>query len=329
MNFDDNVFVKLYIENPKNGKNEWIFFPTTKDDVLETLSSIDIDEKNSNYIVSECKLELKNKMEYSLSQNANFDELNYLANIILNFKNQYNFDIFEAVLATTDYPTMADIINIANNINCYELYPANNFQEYSQFIDENFVGQYDHIIEKLHNSLDFEERVFAKYVEDLENSLDLKAFTKIYVDEEKGKFTEHGYLVQHGEHKGKYEDKKDIPNEYKIFAYPKPKSEPTFLVYGIKSDEMLGHFLYNNKLLPVDKQLTAAIKLNITSSKSDYYRLLGQNRRKTQNDIFTEKGYAEFCNDKKSVLAQISSVKEEQKTKKGTHHKSKNKNFEH
>lgn len=82
---------------------------------------------------------------------------------------------------------------------------------------------------------------------------------------------------------------------------------------GIKSDEMLGRFLYDNKMLSEKDTQTANARLSFTSYPEDYYRMMGRRRREAGNGSFTQAGYVENCRsaEKQSVMDRIAASRTE------------------
>jgi len=57
------------------------------------------------------------------------------------------------------------------------------------------------------------------------NSIDLIAFGRNAAAQEKGSFTEYGYLVESGDEWEKHFEGRDVPEEYRIMSYPQPTIE--------------------------------------------------------------------------------------------------------
>lgn len=59
----------------------------------------------------------------------------------------------------------------------------------------------------------------------MENSIDPIAFGRNAAAQEKGSFTEYGYLVESGDAWEKHFEGRDVPEEYRIMSYPQPTVE--------------------------------------------------------------------------------------------------------
>ena len=59
----------------------------------------------------------------------------------------------------------------------------------------------------------------------MENSIDLIAFGRNAAAQEKGSFTEYGYLVESGDAWEQHFEGRDVPEDYRIMSYPQPTVE--------------------------------------------------------------------------------------------------------
>ena len=57
------------------------------------------------------------------------------------------------------------------------------------------------------------------------NSIDLIAFGRNAAAQEKGSFTEYGYLVESGDAWEQHFEGRDVPEDYRIMSYPQPTVE--------------------------------------------------------------------------------------------------------
>ena len=137
-----------------------------------------------------------------LTEYENLDELNHLA-CLLSELDQGELEKFEAVIDSGEHTSsVADLINLAQNLDCYEFYP----------------------------SVEDDETLGRIYVEDMEaidvpehllNYFDYEAYGRDIRLEEDGHFAPGGYVLNNGgqfiEH---YHGVEDIPAEHKVFAFP-------------------------------------------------------------------------------------------------------------
>lgn len=133
----------------------------------------------------------------------------------------------------------------------------------------------------------------------MEAHVDLKGFGRGVAREENGVFTQYGYIAERGEFSEIYHGQEDIPQKYrllisKVQAREKPIVEAQPVIPpGLRSDEMLGKYLYDNKMLPDEDMQAANARLNYTAYPEDYYRLLGKRRREAENGAYGKNGYEE------------------------------------
>jgi len=130
---------------------------------------------------------------------------------------------------------MRDLINLAENINLFDLQPAFSEEQYGSFLIQMEKDNSIDIFERLEKSTDQDERFFAQYVLRLEACVDEAAYGRAVVQEEKGVFTSRGYIAERGEFSEVYHSPEDIPPEHRIFSAPPPPMMvtdvdiPTFL----------------------------------------------------------------------------------------------------
>ena len=134
-----------------------------------------------------------------LGEYENLDELNHLAHLLSELE-QDELEKFEAALTIGNHTSsVAEIINLAQNLDCFEFYP--------DIENEEELGRY--------------------YTDDLpipaelKDYFDYEAYGRDAATNEGGHFALGGYIVQTSSNfKEYYHDTKDIPAEHRIFAYP-------------------------------------------------------------------------------------------------------------
>lgn len=134
-----------------------------------------------------------------LSEYENLDELNHLA-CLLSELDQGELEKFEAVLHTVAHTSsVADIINLTQNLDCFEFYP--------DIENEEDLGRY-----------------WAEDLpipEELKDYFDYMAYGRDISINEGGHMAPGGYVVQtSGDFREYYHGPQDIPAEHKIFSYP-------------------------------------------------------------------------------------------------------------
>jgi len=193
-----------YVEGELRG--EYLKLPATKEDVQALLSRIGVDgifyEETFITDYDHNLAGMQNLGEYE-----SVDELNYLASLLEDM-DAWELEKFEAAAVYGDYSeSVQDLINLAQNLECYEYYPG--------------VESYDALGRYLIDELGYEE-----IPEQLERYFDYESYAEDYVINEGGEFLENGFVFRNSlsfqEH---YSGRDDLPEEHRIFAYPAPEPQ--------------------------------------------------------------------------------------------------------
>lgn len=178
-------------------------FPTTKEEVQAALKRIGIDNiRYEEIFIANYDGRLP-ELNACLGEYESIDELNHLA-CLLSELDQSDLEKFEAVIDSGEHTSsVADLINLTQNLDCFEFYPG--------------VGD--------------DETLGRIYVEDMEaidvpehllNYFDYEAYGRDIRINEDGHFAPGGYVLNNGgkfiEH---YHGIEDIPAEHRVFSYPK------------------------------------------------------------------------------------------------------------
>lgn len=139
-----------------------------------------------------------------LGEYESIDELNYLA-ALLDDLEEWEVEKFAAAVDFGEYNSVPALINLTQNLDCFELY--------SDVNSEEDLGRYY-----------IEEMCTLEIPEHLASYIDYEAYGRDMSMDEDGRFTDGGYVVRIGdsftEH---YSSREDLPEEYRIFTYPKPE----------------------------------------------------------------------------------------------------------
>ena len=137
-----------------------------------------------------------------LTEYENLDELNHLAHLISELDSD-EIETLEAALNKGDHTSsVADIINLVHNLDCYDLHPG--------VTDDETLGRI--YVEDM-ELLDVPDNVLPYF--------DFEAYGRDMRINEGGHFAPTGYLTRSGDFKEVYHGIEDIPAEHRIFAYPK------------------------------------------------------------------------------------------------------------
>jgi hypothetical protein len=181
-----------------------ISFPTTREEVQKALKAICVDGiRDRRVILTEYDSNLSGFC-HCLTQYDSVDEVNYLAHLLSDLS-ESEFATFQSVLEYGEHDQCAgDLINLALNLDCYELHPG---------VDTD---------EEL-------DRIYAEFDEDiievpeaLKNYFDYEAYGRDNRLNEGGCFVDGSYLTRDpGGFVEQYAGPEDIPPKYRAFAYPK------------------------------------------------------------------------------------------------------------
>lgn len=184
---------------------EFLKLPATTEEVQTLFQRIHVDGvRYEEIFITDYETDVSGLYD-CLSEYANLDELNYLA-ALLDDLDEGDREKFEAALSYGDYTgSLKDLINLAQNLDCYEYYPG--------ICDEDDLGRY--MIDEM-GSLEVPEY--------LQNYIDYEAYGRDVSLEDGGTFTGNGYIVNTGDSFiEQYNGRDDLPEEYRIFAYPAPE----------------------------------------------------------------------------------------------------------
>lgn len=135
-----------------------------------------------------------------LGENESIDELNYLA-FLLDRLDSGQMVKFEAALSLGEYAgSVKDLINLTQNLDCYEFYP--------EVQSEEELGRY--LIDEC-GALDVPEPI--------KNYFDYEAYGRDVFLNTTSDFAAGGYIEDNGSPFIEHYDG-EVPEEYRIFAYP-------------------------------------------------------------------------------------------------------------
>ena len=179
-----------------------ISFPTTREEVQKALKAIGVDGiRDQRVIFTEYDSNLSGFC-HCLTQYDSVDEVNYLAHLLSGLSGS-EFAAFQSVLEYGEHDQCAgDLINLALNLDCYELHPGVD-------TDEELGRIY----------AEFDEAIVVP--EALKNYFDYEAYGRDMRLNEGGCFVDGGYLTKSGQYQEKYHGPEDIPPEHRVFSYPK------------------------------------------------------------------------------------------------------------
>ena len=181
---------------------ETLKFPATTEEVQSLLKNIGVDGvRYEEFFITAFDGDVMGLYD-CLTEYENLDELNHLAHLISKLDSD-EIETLEAVLNKGDHTSsVADIINLVHNLDCYELHPG--------VTDDETLGRI--YVEDM-ELLDVPDNVLPYF--------DFEAYGRDMRINEGGHFAPTGYLTRSGDFKEVYHGIEDIPAEHHIFAYPK------------------------------------------------------------------------------------------------------------
>ena len=207
---------------------ETLKFPTTTEEVQALLKRIGVDGvRYGEFFITGFDSDVLGLYDY-LTEYENLDELNHLA-CLLSELDQSDLEKFEAVIDCGSHTSsVADLINLTQNLDCYEFYP--------DIENEEDLGRY------------FSEDL--PIPDELKDYFDYEAYGRDVSINEGGHFAPGGYIVQtSGDFKEFYRDTKDIPAEHRVFSYPKLSIREQMAAYKeiIDGSSLEGYRKLSNK----------------------------------------------------------------------------------
>ncbi len=207
---------------------ETLKFPTTAQEVEALLKRIGVDGvRYQEIFITSFDGDVLGLYDY-LTEYENLDELNHLA-CLLSELDQSDLEKFEAVIDGGSHTSsVADLINLTQNLDCYEFYP--------DIENEEDLGRY------------FSEDL--PIPDELKDYFDYEAYGRDISINEGGHFAPGGYIVQtSGDFKEFYRDTNDIPAEHRVFSYPKLSIREQMAAYKeiIDGSSLEGYRKLSNK----------------------------------------------------------------------------------
>lgn len=186
---------------------EWVTFPTTAEHLKEVFDRIGIDFKHyEEWHFTEFQSTIPCLTEH-LSEYSHPDELNYLGKLL---EMQFDDDR-EKFIAAIEYgdhaDSLQDIINLAQNLDCYWIYPSvHNEEEYGHYlVDELEEPELSDEVKRYF--------MYEEYGRDASINDD-------------GMFTEKGYIYNNRNTFTEWYDGRDVPQEYRVTPQPPQPERP-------------------------------------------------------------------------------------------------------
>lgn len=204
------MMFEAYVTNlgmyPERGVEvgEYLKFPTTIEEVQALFSRIGIDGKRyEEYFITDYQSDVLGLYDH-LGEYESLDELNFLAHLLEEMTPD-ELEKLEAVMDAGEYTgSVKDLINLTQNLDCFEFYPG--------VKDEEELGRM--------YILEFEAFTVPEHLIDY---IDYEAYGRDVSMEESSCFSNGGYIRLESSGFEEIYNGRDIPAEYRIFAYPEPE----------------------------------------------------------------------------------------------------------
>ena len=183
----------------------WLSMPATQEQLHAAMRSVGITADNpQDFFVGgfanteDCPFDVP----LAVIQSGSMDELNYLGKL-LEMQRDEDKAKFAAVTLGEYAGNLKDLINLAQNLDCYWLYPTVQSEEdYGYYL----IDELDEL------ELPEEAKKYFMYEE----------YGRDAAINDGGRFTEQGYVYNNKNTFSEWYNGRDIPKEYRIMSYPQP-----------------------------------------------------------------------------------------------------------
>ena len=210
---------------------ETLKFPATTEEVQSLLKNIGVDGvRYEEFFITAFDGDVMGLYDY-LTEYENLDELNHLAHLISELDSD-EIETLETALNKGDHTSsVADIINLVHNLDCYELHPG--------VTDDETLGR-----------IYVEDMELLDVPDDVLPYFDFEAYGRDARINDGGHFAPGGYVFNNGgSFVERYHGMEDIPPEHRIFAYPKLNIREQMAAYKevIDRSSLEGERLHSRK----------------------------------------------------------------------------------
>ena len=187
----------------------WLSMPTTTEQLHEAMKSVGITAENpQDFFING----FANTEDYPFDvplpviQHSTIDELNYLGNLLV-MQSDEDRDKFTAAVTLGEHAgSVKDLINLAQNLDCYWIYPTVRSEaDYGYYL----IDELDEL------ELPEEAKKYFNYEE----------YGRDAVKKDRGRFTEQGYIYNNGNTFSQWYNGREsgIPQEYRAMSFPEPE----------------------------------------------------------------------------------------------------------
>ena len=187
----------------------WLSMPTTKEQLHEAMQRVGITADNpQDFLINGFMNTEQQPFDVPLPviQSAGLDELNYLGHLLSMQRDEDRNKFTAAVTLGERAGNIKDLINLAQNLDCYWLYPTvQNEEDYGYYL----IDELDEL------ELPEEAKKYFMYED----------YGRDAAINDGGRFTEQGYIYNNKNTFTEWYNGKesDIPREYKVMSFPQPE----------------------------------------------------------------------------------------------------------
>jgi hypothetical protein len=221
-----NSMFSVFIENaahPEFG-GFTMPLPASREQLQSWLDGLEISAPSDVAItdVTSSAERLANAVCSCADKEPDLEELNYLAAKVRALSDSETETLSAALEAERHCGSVAELINLTENLGNFELQPAFNAEMLGQHLLDMDADNHASGFEKLYGSDEEDLHGIIDYIKTLEKHFNASEYGKWYAENENGAFTESGYLTENdAEFKTVYRGTEDIPAEYLVF-YAQP-----------------------------------------------------------------------------------------------------------
>ena len=251
----------------------WLSMPATQEQLHAAMRSVGITADNpQDFFVGgfanteDCPFDVP----LAVIQSGSMDELNYLGKL-LEMQRDEDKAKFAAAVTLGEYAgNLKDLINLAQNLDCYWLYPTVQSEEdYGYYL----IDELDEL------ELPEEAKKYFMYEE----------YGRDAAINDGGRFTEQGYVYNNKNTFSEWYNGRDIPKEYRIMSYPQPtRPDP-------EKVEMDAAAMQTAPLTVEPPQQQPVIPINLTAEKpAEKLKEITDRLEKGITELFDSERYKEY-----------------------------------
>ena len=251
----------------------WLSMPATQEQLHAAMRSVGITADNpQDFFVGgfanteDCPFDVP----LAVIQSGSMDELNYLGKL-LEMQRDEDKAKFAAAVTLGEYAgNLKDLINLAQNLDCYWLYPTVQSEEdYGYYL----IDELDEL------ELPEEAKKYFMYEE----------YGRDAAINDGGRFTEQGYVYNNKNTFSEWYNGRDIPKEYRIMSYPQPtRPDP-------EKVEMDAAAMQTAPLTVEPPQPQSVIPINLTAEKpAEKLKEITDRLEQGITELFDSERYKEY-----------------------------------